>query len=62
MGSPGNSHYLPSLTPVPEAITNGSSALCDGSFKDKFGTSVFYYHQWQRVFLGLNVVPGHPRH
>jgi hypothetical protein len=49
---------------VAQAIIQGNAvAICDGSYKDKFGTAGFAIQQWanrDKRIIGANVTPGHP--
>ena len=49
---------------IAQSIIQGNAvAICDGSYKDQFGTAGFSIQQWahpEHRIIGANVTPGHP--
>ena len=49
---------------IAQSIIQGNVvAICDGSYKDQFGTAGFSIQQWahpEHRIIGANVTPGHP--
>jgi hypothetical protein len=57
-------HYTKNGKNIAQALIQGNAvAICDGSYKDHFGTAGFVIQRWNSKVLcitGAHITPGHP--